>query len=36
MRRLLGVLRNDADGELRHEVGPSGEFLLEVTLPWER
>jgi signal transduction histidine kinase len=25
-----------ADGELRHRVAPSGEFVLEVTLPWER
>jgi signal transduction histidine kinase len=32
----LGERVELADGELRHEVGPSGEFLLEVTLPWER
>jgi signal transduction histidine kinase len=32
----LGERVQLADGELRHEVGPSGEFLLEVTLPWER
>ncbi|HEY2053335.1 MAG TPA: histidine kinase [Solirubrobacterales bacterium] len=25
-----------ADGELRHEVAPGGEFILEANLPWER
>jgi signal transduction histidine kinase len=25
-----------ADGELRHRVAADGEFVLEVTLPWER
>jgi signal transduction histidine kinase len=25
-----------ADGELRHEVAPGGEFILEATLPWDR
>jgi signal transduction histidine kinase len=32
----LGERVQLADGELRHEVGPTGEFVLEVTLPWER
>jgi signal transduction histidine kinase len=32
----LGERVGLADGELRHEVAPGGEFILEVTLPWER
>lgn len=32
----LGERVQLADGELRHEVTLSGEFILEVTLPWER
>ncbi len=32
----LGERVQLADGALRHEVGPGGEFVLEVTLPWER
>jgi len=32
----LGERVGLAEGELRHEVAPGGEFILEVTLPWER
>jgi signal transduction histidine kinase len=32
----LGERVQLADGELRHEVRPGGEFVLEATLPWER
>jgi len=32
----LGERVGLADGELRHQVAPGGEFILEVTLPWER
>lgn len=32
----LGERVQLADGELRREVAPGGEFVLEVTLPWER
>jgi signal transduction histidine kinase len=32
----LGERVRLADGELRHEVAPGGEFILKATLPWER
>ena len=32
----LGERVQLADGELRHELAPGGEFVLEVTLPWGR
>jgi signal transduction histidine kinase len=32
----LGERVGLAEGELRHEVAPGGEFILEVTLPWAR
>jgi signal transduction histidine kinase len=32
----LGERVQLAEGELRHEVAPGGEFILQATLPWER
>ncbi len=32
----LGERVGLADGELRHEVAPGDDFILEATLPWER